>query len=149
MSTRHIWLGGTTASLVFVQSNDKHMLFSSVSSIHPTITTTHGAGHSLTGCARVEWGSLQEIRQLSLGCYRGIKDTGEPSQCLGPTIPMAKWSGLVTLLMPTNGITVSSLTPYLFCLWCHLSSCVDWSHMFGKTTASLVLVQSTDKHVFF
>ena len=44
--------------------------------LHHTITSTHRAGHLLISCARVEWGSLQQICHSSLGCYCGIKDTG-------------------------------------------------------------------------
>ena len=46
----------------------------------------------------------------------------------GPNDPMAKWTGLVLLLMPTNCISVRSLITSHFCWWCHLSSCVDSSH---------------------
>ena len=63
------------------------------------------------------------------GMLCGKKDLGNLPSVWPWWFPMAKWSGLVVLLMPTNSITVRSLTTFHFCWWCHLSSCFNSSKL--------------------
>ena len=77
------------------------------------------------------------FRRSTIHCW----DVNEDKRTLGNIssvwawwFPIAKQSGLVILLMPTNSLSVRSLITSHFCWWLHLSSCVysskwAWHHI--------------------
>ena len=82
------------------------------------------SGQSLTGCIWLEWGLLQEIHHLSLGCYAGFnKALGNISRG-GPSISTQWLSSQAGCFSecPPIALVYGLWLPYIFCWWCYLSS---------------------------